>query len=378
MGFMIMSDGNGGVTQVPNDILLNYIMKAGGDQIRVYLFLLMASQNPGAAGQISVEILADRFDMTERDISRILNYWKREGLLSLMYDDGKIMGITLHSPSENTGTADIYDYNDEALVAETSGRTVLIPDEPDSLPLKKAPENTKDRTPERTEYKPDVIDALCKDNEMQQTLKSVERALNGPITAAHMQLVMYLICDLRFDSSLVRFLYETGARRGKTSPKYLEAIALSWADNDIHTVEEARSESESRSGKYRYIFKALGIHRDAAPAEVDIITGWDTYGFSEEIIEEACKRTVLQTGDTNLNYVSSILSDWNKKNVRTIEDIKSLDEAYKKSKVASVRTHVQGKRPAAGAFRNFRGRDYSDEDYENMELQFLQQRRGTQ
>ncbi|MBO4395475.1 MAG: hypothetical protein J5819_03920 [Eubacterium sp.] len=64
MSFIINASGPQGCTQVPNDVLLHYILNANGEQIKVYLYLLMASQNPGITGEVSVEALADRLDYT--------------------------------------------------------------------------------------------------------------------------------------------------------------------------------------------------------------------------------------------------------------------------------------------------------------------------
>ena len=94
MGFMITTDGTPGSTQVPNEILLHFLLQANGENVKIYLYLLMASQNPGVTGQVSVETLADRLDLTERDIVRALHYWEREGLLSLIEENGYINGIS--------------------------------------------------------------------------------------------------------------------------------------------------------------------------------------------------------------------------------------------------------------------------------------------
>ncbi|MFR5618138.1 MAG: DnaD domain-containing protein [Clostridium sp.] len=69
-----------------------------------------------------------------------------------------------------------------------------------------------------------------------------------------------------------------------------------------------------------------------APAEREIIDTWSDYGFSDEIIEQACKRTVLQTGGTNLNYITSILKDWHKKGVLTLADIEKCDKSFQQKK----------------------------------------------
>ena len=388
MGFTITTDGTTGTTQVPNDIILNYILKAGGEHVKIYLYLLMASQNPGLTGPVSVELLADRRDLTERDIVRMLRYWEREGLITLADDEnGQITGLTLlRQPDLAPAGMAVPPVDAGKPVVTVPGSSAGMPDgydEPSGAygrtPTTEHPNLRVINTspiPERTEYTDMQIDALVKDVEMRQTLNNVERCLGAPITPAHMQLVMYMICDLGFPGELVSYLYETGARRQKTAPRYLETIAIDWAKKGILSVAAARAEVADYSGKYRPIQNALGLHRDFAPAEKEIIDGWDAYQFPEEILVEACKRTVLQSGDTNLNYVSKILAGWSRQEVKTLADIRKVDEAFHKNKKTRPPSASARKRMGSNAFQNFRGRDYSDEDYEAMERQLLQ-RRGT-
>ena len=363
MGFMITADGVSGNTSVPNDVILHYIIRANGEHVKVYLYLLMACQYPGLTGPVSVESLADKLECTERDIIRALRFWAREGLLSISGDEEHIEGITLHDLD-----TDIYE----------SERTFVDTQVPHLKVLKNQPEITDINEsipdiPERNDYSPDVIDALSRDKEMKNTLHGVEKALKTPLTPQHMQLVMYLVCDLGFSSELVKYLYELAASRNKTKPRYIETIAIDWAKKGITTPEEAKNESSEYSGKYAVIRKALGIHRDFAPAEKEIIDSWDEYSFGNEILEEACKRTVLQTGDTNLNYVSKILASWKNAGVVGLSDITTLDENYKKKKASEGRTipRSRTRTPSRNAFQNFKQRDYSDEDYEALEQMLL-------
>ena len=385
MGFMITTDGIRGSTQIPNDIITEYLLDSRGEHIKVYLYLLMAGQHPGITGPVSVSSLADAMDLTEKDIIRSLRYWEREGLLMLSGEGDLIDGIALTDPGVAqrapmmgqdmlTGVYDDPAANDpdfipgppKLRVLKSSDRQDFPEDEPESVPKEAPP-------PARTQYTPSQIEALSKDTEMKKTLKSVEKALAAPISPTHMQLVMYLLCDLGFSGEMITYLYELGASRKKTSPKYLEAIALDWSKNNIHTIEDAKAEADGYSAKYLSVKKALGIRRELAPAEKEIIDSWDKYNFSEDIITEACKRTVLQTSDTNLNYVSKILEGWSKQSVTSLQDIAAADEAYKNSK-KNVPHNAVNRRRSTGAFRNFHGRDYSDEDYEDLERQFLKRK----
>lgn len=61
--------------------------------------------------------------------------------------------------------------------------------------------------------------------------------------------------------------------------------------------------------------------RTLSPMEYEIIGAWLDNNYSEEIIEEALKEAIYN-GVTNLKYIDKILSEWNKKGIKTKEEIK--------------------------------------------------------
>jgi len=90
-----------------------------------------------------------------------------------------------------------------------------------------------------------------------------------------------------------------------------------------------------------------------------------TYGFSMEIIQEACNRTVLQTGQASFQYTDKILEGWKQKEVRTMDDIRSLDSAHKKKR--QEKKSARNTRPAPASnnrFNNFQQREYNFDEYE--------------
>ena len=384
MGFMITADGTPGSTQVSNRVLLKYLLLANGEHVKVYLYLLMAFQNPGLVGSVSVESLADRLDCTERDIVRALKHWERENLIRITWNGELVEGINLLNIEETVGSSPV---EMERTFTETgTPHLKVLRSDVDVYPERHIPDqtdiyeesydthsNNENTIPERSDYSEDVIDALSKDVEMQKTLSGVEKALGSPLTPQHMQLVMYLMCDLGFPGSLVIYLYELASGRGKLKPKYIETIAINWAKSGINSVEQARQESDEFSGKYAAIKTALGRYDNFTPAEKEIIDGWFEYGFDQDVIIEACNRTVLNTGGgKNLKYISKILKNWSTLGVHSVSDIADADEEYKKKNSEKAKNNTRVARNVSrNAFQNFKQREYSDEDYEALERQML-------
>lgn len=349
MGFSITSDSEDRYTQIPNSFICDHMPSANGNFVKLYLHLMMVYQHQAADG-LTVSMLADCMECTENDILRALHYWQREGLMKLQEEEGTLLGITLCRP----GTKEMETVSPYPLPVEKPAEEFAVPD--------------------KQEYTPLQSEALMKDAEIDRAVNAVEQLLGEPVSPAHLQTILYFMCDVGFSAALLTALYETAVQKGKKRPSYIEAIGISWAKKGIRTAEEAKEESAAFSGKYSVAAKAFGIHRSLAPAEREIIDSWDPYHFSEDIIEEACRRTILQTGDANFNYASRILENWHKKNVTTLQDIEQCDASHKRQK----RNTGTGKKVVVtqNQFQSFPQRSYSQKDFNSLERQLLQSQRN--
>lgn len=89
-------------------------------------------------------------------------------------------------------------------------------------------------------------------------------------------------------------------------------------------------------------------------------------GFSTEIIEEACSRTIRSTHEANFAYANSILKKWHENGVHTLDDIAKSDSIYQQSQKSNPQKSAV---PNNNRFINFQQRD---NDYEALQKQLLQ------
>ena len=188
-----------------------------------------------------------------------------------------------------------------------------------------------------------------------------------------MQKILFFYDELHMSADLIEYLVEYCVSRGRKSMRYIETVALAWAKDGITTVEMARDSSSRFSKDYYTILKAMGISgRNPVDNEITYIDTWrKTYGFDLELIQEACSRTVLSTGQPSFQYADKILSGWKKKNVHTLEDIRLLDAAHKKrqlEKSVSRKKQPQAQPQNSNRFNNFHQRDYDFAEYEKRLL----------
>ena len=99
----------------------------------------------------------------------------------------------------------------------------------------------------------------------------------------------------------------------------------------------------------------------------------EEYGFSLELILEACDRTMNAIHQPSFEYTDSILKKWLSKNVKTLNDVAALDADYQNEKEKKKTKTPKAVKPAAAApnrFNNFESRSYNMDD---LELRLLQQ-----
>lgn len=321
-------------TLIPNCFLDEYMLRANGEFVKIYLYLLRSA--PGELPSLS--LLADKMDCTERDIWRAIRYWEKEGLLSLDFDGNQeLAGISFFYPEKKEKAA--------------------------------APE-TADPLPAENFLNAERVKELKENEEVVQILYIAEQYLGRPLSITDTNKILYFYEKLDFAPDLIEFLIEYCVSGNHRSMRYIETVAFSWSEQGISTAAAAKEAVQKYNKTYYTVLKALGI-QDRSPTEsqVELIDYWiQEWGFSMELILEACKRAVLQTGKGNLNYVNTILKNWHEAHAHHLSDVKKLDADHDKLK------QIQAKqaRPAAkpNRFNDYPHRDY---DFDAIKRSMFQQ-----
>lgn len=352
------------ITILSNTFIDNYMPEANGEFVKVYIYLLRSLSN--APVSFSLEQMADRLLCTERDILRALKYWAKQELLVLDFTDSdKLCGIALLSPDKHTENASSVSASVETVstVEQPAIQAASAPSaavEP-SVPTGKASSDKKQElTPER-------IRELKQNEEIIQILYIAEQYLGKTLSPTESQKLLFFYDGLGLSADLIEYLLEYCVSHNHKSIRYIEKVAIAWAEEGITTVEQAKRSNSRYNKEYFTILKALGItNRNPVETEITLMDTWlKTYCFSMEIIQEACNRTVLQTGQASFQYTDKILEGWKKKEVKTLDDIRSLDDEHQKRR---QRKKAASRKPAAPAsnnrFNNFEQREYDFSEYE--------------
>ena len=384
---MLNSNSVPNTTVIPNLFIDNYMPSANGSYVKVYLYLLRCitcSTNT----QVSISSIADRLDDTEKDIIRSLCYWEKVTLISLIRNsDNEIISITIN---------DILDVS-QGLVAtreEIAPTTILakppiIQDKKDTYQDKQDTNQDKqeivqdkkdvganpNRIFEKPTYSEAQINQIKNSDEVKWLLNIIEIYLDRLIKPMDLQLIMYLYESLGFSPELIMYLYEYCVSKNKKNPSYIEAVALSWAEEEIDTVEKAEAATVLYNSNYNAVNKAFGLNRSPGNVEKQFINKWlNKFGFTIEIIVEACNRTILMTQKPDFKYTDKILENWFKKDVKELSQVTQLDEEHSKNvtaKANSAKSSPTAKASSTNRFNAFPQRTYTDEDYSSMEQRLL-------
>lgn len=357
------------VTVLSNYFIDNFMGQANGEFVKVYIYLLRTAVDPFAS--FSLERMADRLLCTERDIFRALKYWEKEQLLTLAFtENGRISGITLTEPE---------DIRNESAASQAAPSGIYSPGgsfSQDAVSVPDTPVSSQDITASSSFQKltRDRVATLKQNEEIRQLLFITEKYLGKTLTPTEMQKILFFYDELKMSAELIEYLVEYCVSRGRRSIRYIETVALAWNKDGITTVEMAKEHSSRFTREYYTILKAMGISgRNPVEEEIAFMDTWHkTYGFDLAIIQEACSRTVLSTGQPSFQYADKILSGWKDKNVHTLDDIRALDARHKQrqlEKAAARKDRKQAPKPQTpNRFNNFHQRDYDFDEYEKRLL----------
>ncbi|MBQ7886064.1 MAG: DnaD domain protein [Clostridia bacterium] len=245
-------------TPVENMFISEYMLRAPGDFVKVYLYGLMLCYHQSE--RMSLASMARDLDVTQEEVERAYRYWEREGLVRrtgdnpVRYTYYNLKQITLtraEKPSEQLYNRHFMDEVRRTLDAQTIG-----------------------------------------DNDYQTILDWVQ------VYELPEEVVIMLLRSEKERS-----------RTGRVSFKIASETAQRWAQSGVRTLEDAEQmlilTGEREKGLKRLLAR-LGQHRPASEDEKNMYLKWiDEWGFAPEAVLEACRETTK--GTPTMAYLDGIL-----------------------------------------------------------------------
>lgn len=318
-------------TVVSNLFIDEYMKDANDAQLKVYFYLLRMLNADQA---ISVSGIADKFNHTEKDVIRALKYWEKQQILDLDFDENKaLVGIHLRDLSAQATPASQHNVlltSGPVQAQNTAGNSIISAAV--AQPVQPAPQET---TPvyNKPAYSLDQLREFKEREETSQLLFIAEAYIGKPLTPSEIKTILFFTDVLHFSDDLIDYLLQYCVERGKKDFKYIEKVAVNWAEEGITTPKQAQKFSTRYDKSVYSIMNSLGRSTAPTAKELEFINRWTReYGFSTDIILEACERSSLATDRHRFEYAEGILSSWKNAGIHHKADIQQADATYQKKK----------------------------------------------
>lgn len=222
------------ITCVPNAFIDEYLGEASGEYVRVYLYLLRHLRE-----NLKIHSIADALNLTDYDIKRAIFYWEKRGI----FKEGTAKAVEEEIRSEEAARLSeevlhrkqANNFTKLSFFAEKNQKHLPLAEKNSSLAEQNVSFTQRNLLP--IEEKKQEIN----EEEFEGILYVAQYLLPGGVSRSHIQKFEYMVEYLGMSSELIEFLLDYCASIGKTSPRYIESVALDWHEKRIQTVKQAKS-----------------------------------------------------------------------------------------------------------------------------------------
>lgn len=338
-----------GATVVPDSFLAEYMPGANGEFVKVYLAALLLAQKNRP---VTAEALSDLLAAPVSSIERALSYWQKQGLLCLSQADSSASAFAAASVSASTSASVSVSASAPASASASEAAPDICSKADPDLPLASGQMpnaagqvadvsgsgaagqsnvilmRARSQSPETVTS--EQVSHKLTDPNFSMLIKLAESLLHCTLKSDDINRLIYFQDILHLSDELIEYLFNLAVERGKKSFRYMQAIAESWHDQGITTVEAAEAESKQHSGSVRAVSEAFALNRALAPEELRFVTRWvSEYNMNDECITEACNRTIVQVHEPAFAYTDSILRRWHEEGVHDKTTMELSDKAFK-------------------------------------------------
>lgn len=349
---------NTNATIISNAFIERFINDANASHIRFYLYLMYYSKNHRS---FSISNACDFLDDSERDVIRSINYWEKQGVFKVTRTDkNTITSISISDPSisdyeaEDTTPA-AGETKTKEIKAEEINPEDVITNEPLSLFTYKEEEETG-----------------C-DFDLKQVIAAAGKYAGRTLSGSEIDFICDLNEKLGFSAELISYLYEYCCLTKEISRfSYIQKVALAWAEKNIKTVEAAKNEAETFNKENSLVMKSFGLSRLPGASEKQYIDRWfHEYKMSEEMVAEACDRTLKTLTKPDFNYAEGVLKKWYAKGIKDLQGVAEDDKIHFMTKQSLQVVKDNSPKPLNNRFNNFEQRSYSDEEMADITKKLL-------
>ena len=222
---------------------------------------------------------------------------------------------------------------------------------------------------ERPDYSPAELLQVGKHPDVMRLFQSAQQKLGKMLSHNDMSMLFSFHDWLGLPIGVIELLLSYCTANGHCGMRYIEKVALGWAEEGITTEDKAVEYIELRKTGFRIIMKAFGQNRLPVAAEENYMKKWlQEYRLPMEVVKIACERTVMQTGKASFAYADKILENWKTAGVKSSADVEAQDKAFEAKKAQNA----PAEKPQTVPKKQNRFINYTQSEWDFAELERLE------
>ena len=165
--------------------------------------------------------------------------------------------------------------------------------------------------------KPQLTEVVARKNEnkhFSDLLDTASANLGRPLSPGDMETLLYLFDTVGLPAEVILMVMMFAKSMDKTNMRYIEKVALDWADRGIDTMpkaEEYLCAIERRQNAYDHVRQLLSLTDAPKKADMDYAAQWVVeWKLSDALIQEAHRLCVENIHKYNGKYMHAILQGW--------------------------------------------------------------------
>ena len=147
------------------------------------------------------------------------------------------------------------------------------------------------------------------------------KMLGKILSSSDMQTLMWIYDYLGLPVPVILMIVGYAVSNGKENMRYIEKVAMNWADEGISTIELAEehlADLENKKSFENKIKNLFGIkNRGLTPGEKNIVSEWEESSLSDEVLLSAFEINIERTGKLSLRYINGIIKNWREQKKQT-------------------------------------------------------------
>ncbi|MGL6105530.1 DnaD domain protein [Romboutsia sp.] len=290
-----------GETTIANIFIDIFMPMANGLYVKVYLLGYRQACDPNSNPKFDNNSIAKNLNIPLSDVIEAWKFWERKDI------------IKMHK-NENLND---FDYSIEFMDLK---RFYM-----DNMYI-----NTKS-----IKSNSDSIVSVSENPSIRKMFNSINKIVGRYLEPGEKISLLDIINKYNMEPDMIVYAYEYVKDKHKSSRpvKYIESLIRGWYDSNLYTPQDVKDSFAIRSERYmvyKTIFNELGFYRPPSKPEERIMDTWfDKYNMDIEVILSACSKS-KNISNPSVSYINGVIEKWNNKNIKTLDDIKLLEEDSKR------------------------------------------------